>query len=217
MVIRMSSPRISASHSRTRYLILPGWNGSPAAHWQSHWQAVLPDARRVEQADWACPQRADWVAALEREVQAASGPLILIAHSLGCITLAHWAATAAAQQLAKIAGVLLVAPADVERRDCPPALQNFAPIPRQRLPFPALLIGSDNDHAASASRARAMAADWGAAVEMLAGAGHINVASGHQQWEDGLQYLQRLEPVQPLPAGRLHRRTPVPGGQHAAA
>ena len=212
----MSSSRISASNSRTRYLILPGWNGSPVEHWQSHWQAVLPDARRVEQADWACPQRADWVAALEREVQATSGPLILIAHSLGCITLAHWAAAAAPQQRAKIAGVLLVAPADVERRDCPPALQNFAPIPRQRLPFPAVLIGSDNDHAASASRAAAMAADWGAMLEILPAAGHINVASGHRQWEEGLRYLQPLE-VHRRPAGHLPRLRPSPGGQHAAA
>ena len=31
------------------YLILPGWQGSPAEHWQSHWQSNLPDASRAEQ------------------------------------------------------------------------------------------------------------------------------------------------------------------------
>ena len=27
-----------------RYLIVPGWQGSSAEHWQSHWQQVLPPA-----------------------------------------------------------------------------------------------------------------------------------------------------------------------------
>ena len=38
-----------------RYLILPGWQGSPDDHWQSHWERTLPNAQRVEQADWDQP------------------------------------------------------------------------------------------------------------------------------------------------------------------
>ena len=41
-----------------RYLILPGWQGSPEVHWQSHWQRSLPNSMRVEQADWLQPRRA---------------------------------------------------------------------------------------------------------------------------------------------------------------
>ncbi|WP_257011042.1 alpha/beta hydrolase, partial [Pseudomonas aeruginosa] len=40
---------------------------------------------------------------------------------------------------------LLVAPADVERESCAEALRNFAPISREPLPFPSVLVGSDND------------------------------------------------------------------------
>lgn len=177
----------------TRYLILPGWQGSPDDHWQSHWQRSLPHARRVEQADWDHPDPLAWIAALEREVAAASGPLILVAHSLGCVTVARWAAQAPRALLRKVRGALLVAPADVERSNCPEALRGFAPIPRDLLPFPSLLVGSDNDSAASAPRALQMARDWGAAPAILPGAGHINVKSGHQRWEQGFAYLYRLQ------------------------
>ncbi len=77
-----------------RYLIVPGWQGSPEDHWQTHWQNSLPNSARVEQADWLTPRREDWVAALAEAIAADSTPVILIAHSLGCITVAHWAATA---------------------------------------------------------------------------------------------------------------------------
>ena len=41
----------------TRYLILPGWQGSGPDHWQTHWQRLLPDARRVEQRTGSAPTR----------------------------------------------------------------------------------------------------------------------------------------------------------------
>lgn len=32
-------------HSESiRYLIVPGWQGSPDNHWQSHWQHSLPNS-----------------------------------------------------------------------------------------------------------------------------------------------------------------------------
>ncbi|MBC9248897.1 alpha/beta hydrolase [Pseudomonas alcaligenes] len=175
------------------YLILPGWQGSPDEHWQSHWQRNLPNASRVEQHDWQQPDPQLWVAALEQAVQAAANPVVLIAHSLGCVTVARWAAQAPLASLRKVRGALLVAPADVERPGCPLELQGFAPISRELLPFPSVLVGSDNDHAASAVRALELARDWGAQPAILPGAGHINVKSGHQRWEQGFVYLYRLQ------------------------
>jgi predicted alpha/beta hydrolase family esterase len=81
----------------------------------------------------------------------------------------------------------------VERANCPAALQNFAPIPQYQLPFPSQLVGSDNDSAASAARAIELARNWGSDVAILSGAGHINVKSGHQRWEQGFAYLYRLQ------------------------
>lgn len=175
------------------YLIVPGWHGSPEDHWQSHWQRTLPNSQRVEQADWLRPQRSDWVAELHRRIMAASEPVILIAHSLGCPTVAHWVAQAAPEAHRRVRGVLLVAPADVERPDCPEPLRNFAPLPLAPLPFPSVLVGSDNDPAASADRACAMGKAWGSQASVLSGVGHINVASRHHCWEEGLAYLERLQ------------------------
>lgn len=177
----------------THYLILPGWQGSPDEHWQSHWQRCLPNARRVEQADWVNPDLQQWVDTLEQHVAASRSPVILVAHSLGCVTVAHWASQASWASLNKVRGALLVAPADVERPNCPAPLQGFAPIPRDALPFPSQLVGSDNDPAASAARAIELAAEWGAQTAILPGAGHINVKSGHGQWEQGFAFLYRLQ------------------------
>ena len=176
-----------------RYLIVPGWQGSTDEHWQSHWQRSLPNSARVEQADWLKPNREDWVAELQRNIDSHPCPTILIAHSLGCITVAHWATQAPTESLRRVRAALLVAPADVQRANCPPALQNFAPIPQQPLPFPSQLVGSDNDCAASAARAIELARDWGSAATILSGVGHINVQSGHQRWEQGFAYLYRLQ------------------------
>jgi len=176
-----------------RYLIVPGWQGSAEEHWQSHWQRSLPNSARVEQADWQNPRREEWVATLQGCIAADPRPVMLVAHSLGCITVAHWAAQAPTELLRRVRGALLVAPADVQRDSCAAALRNFAPIPRSPLPFASYLVGSDNDPAASAARAIDMARDWGSEVAILGDAGHINVRSGHRRWEQGFAYLYRLQ------------------------
>ena len=176
-----------------RYLIVPGWQGSSDDHWQTHWQNSLPNSARVEQADWLTPRHEDWIAALAEAIAADSTPVILIAHSLGCITVAHWAQRAPQSLLNQVRGALLVAPADVERPACAPALRNFAPIPDQTLPFASQVVSSDNDPAVSAPRAMELALQWGAEIGIISGAGHINVKSGHHRWEQGFAYLYRLQ------------------------
>lgn len=179
----------------TRYLIIPGWHGSPDNHWQSHWERTLPHASRVEQADWLRPDRDLWIAALQHAVMSDGSPAVLIAHSLGCVTVAHWARQAPTVLKRRVLGALLVAPADIERPGCPEALRPFAPLPDKLLPFPALLMGSDNDAAATAERALHMGRLWGAETEILSGVGHLNVASGHTHWEEGFAHLDRLRRV----------------------
>jgi predicted alpha/beta hydrolase family esterase len=177
-----------------RYLIVPGWQGSPEDHWQSHWQNSLPNSARVEQDDWLTPRREDWVAALAEAIAADSTPVILIAHSLGCVTVAHWAATAPVQYSA--AGTRRVAGCACRRRASglrPGAAQLRADPQRPLLPFPSQVVSSDNDAAVSAPRALELARNWGAEAGILAGAGHINVKSGHQRWEQGFAYLYRLQ------------------------
>ena len=79
---------------RFSMLTVPGWHNSGPAHWQSRWENLRPDIRRVEQDDWERPDPGSWVQQLDQAIHAARQPVILLAHSLGCITLAHWANSA---------------------------------------------------------------------------------------------------------------------------
>ena len=171
-------------------LIVPGLFNSPAGHWQSHLQILLPTAGRVEQLDWDQPRLGDWTAALAEAVRASPGAL-LVAHSLGCGLVAHLSAVSGGRG---IGGALLVAPADPN--PVGPAgrlLQGFAPMPRQRLPFPATVIASRTDPFVGFERAEAFAAGWGARLVDLGDSGHINVASGHGPWVEGLDHLAELD------------------------
>jgi predicted alpha/beta hydrolase family esterase len=167
-------------------LVLPGWRNSGPDHWQTHWERRFPEWRRLQQDNWSHPRCVDWVARLDEAVAASRRPVVLVAHSLGCVTVARWAARAGG----RVAAALLVAPADVERPNVAGALRGFAPLPRSVLPFPTLVVGSDNDPACSAWRAAALADSWGAEFLLLQGAGHINADSGLGDWEAGRQLLE---------------------------
>ena len=92
-------------------LILPGWQDSGPEHWQSRWEGEH-GYRRVRQHDWMRPLRGDWIARLEDVLLRCREPAVLVAHRLGCLLVAAWAATSRNQQLVKAA--LLVAPGDAE-------------------------------------------------------------------------------------------------------
>lgn len=165
-------------------LIVPGWTNSGPEHWQSRWQRKMRTARRIEQAEWDKPRLDDWVERIVEDVRAAKRPTVLVAHSCGVT-----AVVAAAPRLvgSAIVGALLVAPTDFENLDVWPATQGgFAAVPRQRLPFPAKVIGSSNDPYCTVKRTQELATAWGADVSIVANAGHLNTASGHGPWPEGL-------------------------------
>jgi predicted alpha/beta hydrolase family esterase len=146
----------------------------------------------VQQPNWESPRRIDWVAGLQQALETLRTPVILVAHSLGCVTVAHWVlqARSAERMRANVRGALLVAPADVERPDAPQPLREFAPLPRVRLPFPSLVVAGRNDPYCCFERAANFARDWGAGLLSIGDAGHINTASGHRRWTEGLELLQ---------------------------
>jgi predicted alpha/beta hydrolase family esterase len=176
------------SHGASTVLVVPGYGNSGPAHWQSLWQAKHPEYRRVNQKDWENPERADWVDALDAAVRVAGGPVMFVAHSLGCLTVAHWAAA----HRGPVTGALLVAPADVEAMELPPSILTFRPIPRGRLPFPSIVAASDDDLFADLERARGWARDWGSRFVRLERAGHINADAGFGPWPEGEALLDEL-------------------------
>ncbi len=184
----------------TSIIIVPGWRDSGPWHWQTLWAERLPQARRVVQDDWHTPTRSAWVARLEETVLEQPGPVVIVAHSLGCITTAHMKPEAAA----RVRGALLVAPADPERRA---VLSDFAPVPYAALPYRSILVASSNDPYCPIRLAGAYARAWGSEFVRLQNAGHINVDSGHGEWPLGRALLQSLteveQPSQATPAEEL--------------
>ncbi len=178
-------------------VIVPGWRNSGPAHWQSLWTQRLPRVLRVEQDDWVSPLRAPWVQRLSETIEHAGGPVVVVAHSLGCIATTHLPPAVAE----RIVGALLVAPADPERRG---ALADFAPVPYQRLPYRHILVASDNDPYCPVRLAGAYARAWGSEFVRLHGAGHINVDSGFGEWPLGLALLQSLGADVPPQQPALH-------------
>jgi uncharacterized protein len=170
-------------------LIIPGLGGSGPHHWQTHLERSFPDTLRVHQDNWDLPDRPAWTSRLAAAVNASPGA-VLVAHSLGCVLVAH---AAAEHPNLPIAAALLVAPADVDREDCTPGhLRGFAPIPRTLLPFQSIVVGSMNDHYMTLARAHAMAKDWGASFVNAGPLGHINVDSGFGPWPEGARMLLHL-------------------------
>lgn len=171
-------------------LILPGWQNSGPAHWQSRWE-TLHGFTRVQQHDWMQPLRGDWMVQLEEAVLASPHPVILAAHSLGCILTAAWAAHS--RHTHRVAGALLVAPGDPEREELRAVLKSWSPIVLQRLPFPGVLLGSQDDPYCSILRAQQMANAWGCRFIDYGQRGHINADSGLGDWPEGLALLEQLK------------------------
>ncbi len=169
-------------------LLLPGWHNSDPDHWQSLWENAH-GYTRVAQHNWDFPLRGDWMMQLEEAVLTHPSA-VLVAHSLGCVLVAAWAAHS--RHTARIKGALLVAPADVERPEMQHMLHSWSPIVRTRLPFPSVVAASRNDPYCSLLRASALAHAWGSRLVDCGMSGHINAASHLGDWPQGFALLQDL-------------------------
>jgi predicted alpha/beta hydrolase family esterase len=185
-------------------LIVPGLNNSNPDHWQSRWEAELPDFHRVDLGMWDDPHRNTWVNKLNLAIHHAGRPVILVAHSLGCLATAWWAEYEQPAVGNPVVGALLVAPPDVDRPGIDPRLARFGTAPRTPLPFPAFLVASQNDPYCKLRTARMLAQDWQARFAFAGPIGHINAESGIGNWDFGKVLLQQLR--------REHeqRQTPSP-------
>jgi predicted alpha/beta hydrolase family esterase len=143
-------------------LIIPGLFDSGPDHWQSHWLHARPQALKVELGSWDEPTPELWTARLDRAIARRQAPVVLVAHSLGCLAVAWWAQEASPDRLHKVRGALLVAPPDVDRPDAHRLVRPFAPAPRSTLPFSTMLVASRTDPYASFAKLAGLAGDWGA-------------------------------------------------------
>jgi serine hydrolase len=168
-------------------LILPGLGGSGTEHWQSRWEALEPDYRRVQMPDWDRPELDEWVAALDAAVRAAPAPAVIVAHSLGCLALAHWAARGGRARAA-----LLVAVPDPDGSEFPRVARGFAPLHLSPIGFPTRVVASQDDPYGSFAFAQRCAGAWRSELSDVGRAGHINGDSGLGIWPEGRKLLSDL-------------------------
>lgn len=169
----------------TDIVILPGIGGSGELHWQTRWEKTNPRCRRFQPADWNRPELKDWISALDRVVGAAPRPPLLVAHSLACLLVEHW------QQVstAPVAGAFLVAVPNPQSEAFPVEAASFANPPFRKFRFPSLIIASANDPYGTIEYARERARQWGSGLVEVGQLGHINEASGLEDWPLGKALL----------------------------
>lgn len=172
-------------------LIIPGLHNASPFHWQSRWEEKMSTARRVVQADWGNPNRDRWVEPVIEAVAKAEKPAILVAHSVGVLTVVH-----AAPELDKtrLAGAFLVGASDWERDELEAKYpgHGFAPVPRKPLGFKALMLASSNDETCSVEKAEHWARDWDVQFGNAGEAGHFTETSGHGPWPEGLMAFAKF-------------------------
>lgn len=172
------------------FLTIPGLASSGPAHWQTLWEKGCPTKFiRVEQNNWDLPVCHDWIIRLNEEIQKLHNPVYLVAHSLGCLTVVHWANNYASNQ---VKGAFLVAPADAEKSRNLSFVEGFSPIPNIALPFDNVVIASTNDPYASIERTTAFAQAWGSRFVNVGAKGHINANSSLGIWQEGQALLDNF-------------------------
>lgn len=196
----------------TAYVFVPVYGNSLGNHWQQYWYRYQNlehkhwaelgghnGLSRVEQnrlGDWDHPDRAMWVSRLNNCLSTINQPIVLISHSLGGLTIAHWAQQFPAQ-CARIKAAWLVAVPDPEGPNFPKAIKGYATLPLTPLPFPSQMIISNNDPYATPARSAMIASAWGAQTCEIGAAGHINADSGYGgYWEDGFKAMQQWQSEQ---------------------
>jgi uncharacterized protein len=163
-------------------LIVPGLRSSGPTHWQTWLEHRVKGSVRVSQRDWNDAHLPDWSSRVRREISRAGGPVFIAAHSFGALA----AVQAAGDRAERIAGLLLVAPADPEHF----GVAEF--LPTKRLTFPVIVVASRNDRWMSFEAAESWAKLWGADLVDLGAAGHINSEAGFGPWPEALALLERL-------------------------
>jgi predicted alpha/beta hydrolase family esterase len=166
----------------TTTLIVPGLNSSGPDHWQTWFEDQLSDSIRVIQRDWKDANLPEWSSRMRREISRNPGRFFIVAHSFGVLA----AVQAAQDHSERIAGALLVAPADPTKF----RVSDF--LPSKPLTFPSVLVASTNDPWMSLERAALWADRWGSDLVHLGAAGHINAESGYGPWPEGLILFDRV-------------------------
>lgn len=173
----------------TNYFLIPGLGNSGPEHWQTFFEKSGDNFIRINQQQWDNPECEDWISTIEKILISYDlSTVVLIGHSLGCLAIVNWAH----KYNKTVKGALLVAPSDSEADVYTFPAKDFSPIILNKLSFKTIVVTSANDVWVSAERAEHFAEHWGSEFINIGNAGHINAASGHGEWIEGLKLLERF-------------------------
>jgi predicted alpha/beta hydrolase family esterase len=182
----------AASGTNPAVILIPGLGGSGPGHWQTIWEQQLPECSKVDLGNWENPHRNTWINKLNLAIYRANRPVVLAAHSLGCMVAAWWARFEQRRWAHPVIGALMVAPPEVDFFPLDERLTRFSPTPAQALPFPSRLIASRDDPWISFHTAQTLAKRWGSTFVDAGDAGHLNADSGLGDWSFGREQLAQL-------------------------
>lgn len=167
---------------RQKTLILHGWGGSDAPHWQA-WLAgeIAKDYGTVifpllDNPHF--PSKNRWMKQV-KHLLSEFKPEVVICHSLGCTL---WLHLCHEGELAPVQRLLLVAP---PRLTCElETLKSFFPLetPSSLFAHEAMVVTSDNDPYMTQEEASAFQRSLGVEMKVLKNAGHINTDAGYGEW-----------------------------------
>ncbi len=175
-------------------VLVYGYDGSGPGHWQRWLEQQLREQQVPvcfpELPDPLEPRKDRWVSALADIVAKAQTPVTFVAHSLGCWAVDHFLNEHGSSN---VGAALLVAPPSPHLLFDP--VESFLPPPRNRnawapIAAKSLFVNSDDDDFASAEEIAAIAKHLGVRYETVAGAGHINAASGYGPWPLALEWVR---------------------------
>jgi predicted alpha/beta hydrolase family esterase len=181
------------------FLILHGWRGSDAPHWQAWLADQL--AQAGQQVSFPhlpnrdVPGRAEWLAALDIEMRnglATGEPVTVICHSLSVPLWLHYIRQDPAVRVSR---VLMVAPPGwAALREYGDAIGDFAPVPLDagavaQAAATTRLVCSDGDPYCVEGAHRLYGEPLDIAVDKLPRkAGHVNAEAGFGPWPAALDW-----------------------------
>ena len=176
-----------------RVLLLHGWGGSDAPHWQSFIAAEIArdyghvNFLRFENFD--TPKLDVWKEQLLKTLLDFK-PDVVVCHSLANTL---WFHLCEQNKLPKIHKLYLVAPPSMECKV--EELQEFFPvkIPSKLMSEETLLITSTDDPYMTQEEAQALQKELAVEMKVLQNAGHINADSGYTQWQWMLDELKNKD------------------------
>jgi predicted alpha/beta hydrolase family esterase len=187
-------------------LLLPDLDSDSPAYWQRQWIASRNDASIVDMGGSYRPDRNNWTTRIDHATRCAGAPILLVGHGAGALAIAWWAVLCAHENESTVVGALLIGPSNPSGAAYGDRLTSFLPLPQTILPFPSLVVASEDDPALPVDRAFNMARQWGSGFARFGDCGHFGDDDGLGNWQQGEQlldaFIDLIEPGRPAPRGQ---------------